>query len=185
LEPQRLLGAAVRTLHARPVLTRAVIRATIDRLVASDPQHFLKNADLADQVELVKFTPLQLTLEELSKVWSIFFQTNYALSVAYQGSVVLIESDAKPSPSLPVARRTIRVAPLRQPIIETVTPPLVGPGATIVIRGQNLSHPTARVLFGAVAITPAAASEDTMEVALPAGLRAGVNTVRIRHFLDF
>jgi hypothetical protein len=185
LEPQRLLGVAVRTLHARPVLSRAVIRATIDRVVASDPQHFLKNADLADQVELVKFTPLQLTLEELSKVWSIFFQTNYALSVAYQGSVVLIESDSKPAPSLPVARRTIHAAPLHQPIIEMVSPQLVAPGATVTISGQNLRDPAVQVVFGAIAVTPTTVSDSTIDVDLPVGLRAGVNTVRVRHFLDF
>src|SRR5438128_2423547 len=49
LEPQRILGSAARTLHARPVLTRADIRATIDAAVAVDPAHFLKNSDLDTQ----------------------------------------------------------------------------------------------------------------------------------------
>jgi hypothetical protein len=75
-EPQRLLGSVVRTLHARPVLTVPAIRQT----VASPSFPFLAPSDLGDEVERVRFTPLPLSLEELSKLWSVFFQTPYALS---------------------------------------------------------------------------------------------------------
>ncbi len=71
LKPQRLLGSVVRTLHARPVLTRQMIKKTID-----DPAFaFLHNSNLAEAFETVKFTPVPLSLEELSKLWSVFFQT--------------------------------------------------------------------------------------------------------------
>ena len=53
----------------------------------------------------MKFTPLLLSLEELSKLWSVFFQTQHALSVAYQGTVVLIESEERASLTLPVLQR--------------------------------------------------------------------------------
>src|SRR5690606_16023724 len=62
-------------------------------------------SNLADAVEQIKFTPLTLSLEELSKLWSVFFQAPYALSVAYQGTVVLIESEESPHSPLPVLRR--------------------------------------------------------------------------------
>jgi hypothetical protein len=99
LETQRMLGAVVRDLHATPVLTRQMIR----NAVAS--QNFLQGSNLADAVEQVKFTPLAVSLEELSKLWSVFFQTPYALSVAYQGTVVLIESEEPTQPALPVLSR--------------------------------------------------------------------------------
>lgn len=99
LEPQRMLGAVVRDLHARPMLTREMIRGAITG------QPILTSSDLADSVELVKFTPLSLSLEELSKLWSVFFQTQHALSVAYQGTVVLIESEEGASLTLPVLQR--------------------------------------------------------------------------------
>jgi hypothetical protein len=99
LEPQRMLGAAVRDIHAKPGLRRQMIEDAI----ASEP--FLAGSNLADAAEQIKFTPLSLSLEELSKLWSVFFQAPYALSVAYQGTVVLIESEENAQAALPVLRR--------------------------------------------------------------------------------
>ncbi len=49
-----------------------------------------------------------LNLEELSKLWSVFFQTAYKLSMAYIANLVLIEADAEtPRPTLPVRSRNI------------------------------------------------------------------------------
>ncbi|MDP2603711.1 MAG: DUF4255 domain-containing protein [Deltaproteobacteria bacterium] len=99
LEPQRMLGAAVRDIHAKPVLMRQMIEDAISS------ETFLAESDLADAIEQIKFTPLALSLEELSKLWSVFFQAPYALSVAYQGTVVLIESEENAQAVLPVLRR--------------------------------------------------------------------------------
>ncbi len=99
LEPQRMLGAAVRDIHAKPVLMRQMIE---DAVTSAS---FLTGSNLADAVEQVKFSPLSLSLEELSKLWSVFFQAPYALSVAYQGTVVLIESEENVSTVLPVLSR--------------------------------------------------------------------------------
>src|SRR5262245_25700129 len=60
LEPQRMLGAAVRDIHAKPGLMRHMIEDAI----ASEP--FLAESNLADATEQIKFTPLSLSLEELS-----------------------------------------------------------------------------------------------------------------------
>src|SRR5262245_25490761 len=62
LEPQRLLGSVVRAIHANPVLARGLIRETIN----SSTYTFLAASTLAEDIELVKFTPTTLTLEELS-----------------------------------------------------------------------------------------------------------------------
>ncbi len=99
LEAQRMMGAVVRDLHARPVLTKSMIQAAI----AS--QSFLAGSNLAEAVEMVKFTPLAVSLEEMSKVWSIFYQIPYALSIAYQASVILIESDETAQTAFPVLKR--------------------------------------------------------------------------------
>ena len=100
LEPERLLGSTVSTLQSRSVLTPDTIRRVISEAVATDPDHFLAGVDLADQVERIKFTPVALNLEELSKLWSVFFQVPYALSVSYRASVVLIEARNIPSRAL-------------------------------------------------------------------------------------
>ncbi|GIV60235.1 MAG: hypothetical protein KatS3mg043_1324 [Rhodothermaceae bacterium] len=117
LQPQRILGSVSRTLHARPVLTRPMIQAAIDAAVAVDPGHFLAGSNLADDIEQVKFTPIPLSLEELSKLWSVFFQTPYTLSMTYAGTVVLIEAETTPAPVLPVQTPVITVRPgLQAPV---------------------------------------------------------------------
>ncbi len=104
LVSERLMGIVMKTLHAKPILTQAMIRATVESL------SYLDGSTLATQPELVKFTPVSLSLEELSKIWSIFFQTQYVLSVAYQSSVVLIETDDRPRINPDAERRDIQVA---------------------------------------------------------------------------
>jgi len=99
LEPDRMLGAAVRDLQARPLLTGQAIQDTI----ASRPT--LSGSDLAGAIERVKFTPIGMTLDEMSRLWSVMTQTPHALSVAYQASVVLIEADVAAPVSAPVLRR--------------------------------------------------------------------------------
>lgn len=88
-EPERVLGSVARRLHEQPVLDRALIAATIE-----DAQNAaaIGESDLAAAPELVKFAPTPLNLEELSKLWSILFQTAYRLSCAYRGTVVQIEA---------------------------------------------------------------------------------------------
>jgi hypothetical protein len=182
LEPQRVLGTAVRTLHTHPVLTQSSIRQTLAKPIYA----YLAESNLADSVELVKFTPLPLSIEELSKVWSICFQTQYSLSIAYQGTVVLIESDDTARAALPVRSRNVYVVPFRQPLIETVRPaddpdlPIVA-STKIAILGKRLLGDTTEVRFGDVTATPLAAdvSDSEIRLTLPAGLRAGVQGVQI------
>ena len=56
------------------------------------------------QPERVRLTLQPLSVEDLSKLWS-GFQTMYRLSVAYEASVVLIDSGIPPRPAPPVLRR--------------------------------------------------------------------------------
>jgi hypothetical protein len=188
LEPQRLLGMAVRTINSRPVLTRAAVRAAMDAATADDPTTYLQFADLAEAIELVRFSPLPLNLEELSKLWSVFFQTPYVLSVAYEGSVVLIESGEAPeSLGLPVLDRRVHVVPYQAPAIEQVVS-AGGPNAPVLsssslrIRGRNLVGDVTTVRIGAheIAAPPGATSEEIV-ITLPAEIRAGVHAVQILH----
>jgi len=187
LVPQRLLGLALRTLHSRPVLTRQMIRDTL-----ADPLFsFLAGSDLADQIELVKFVPLSLSLEELSKLWSVFFQTPYALSVAYQGTLVLIESEETVRAALPVRQPGVYVTPFRQPVVEEVMceagadQPIVA-DSTLAIRGQRLRGEVTRVRIAGQDIEPLeAVSDKEVQVQLssvPAGaLLAGVQGLQVVH----
>jgi hypothetical protein len=99
LEPERMLGAVARDLHTHAVLSAQAITDAI----TSIPE--LNASDLALAVERIKFTPAMVSLDEMSKLWSIFVQTPHLLSIAYQCSVVLIDGEESPSGALPVLRR--------------------------------------------------------------------------------
>src|SRR3954469_3999130 len=103
LEPQRVLGSVVRTLHARPIITRALITTVTDAAKDNPPIHpSLADSNLADQIDVVRVSPLALNLEGLSKLWSVFFQVPYGLSIAYQASIVFIDEPVQPAASSPV-----------------------------------------------------------------------------------
>lgn len=99
LEPDRMLGAVARDLHARPVLSAQAISDAI----ASRAE--LTGSDLAAAFEQVKFVPAQLSLDEMSKLWSVMVQTPHVLSVAYQGTVVQIDAEESAGTALPVLKR--------------------------------------------------------------------------------
>lgn len=179
-----ILGSAMRALHTRPILTRNTITNMLNDTNTPDS---LKVSDLGDQIELVRFTPISLNLEELSKLWSVFFQTPYRISVAYKASVVLIDGKEEPTPPLLVRERSIYTLPFQRPIIESVSPQFAVMSKSLVLHGQNLKSQSVKVLLGD--LPPVIPDSDKIknnkiEVTLPVGLRAGVNTVRVVHEID-
>lgn len=182
LEPQCLLGSAVRALHAQPILTRDLIRKTI----AKNEFDFLVKSNLADAIELVKLTPLPLSLEELSKLWSVYFQTHYRLSVAYEATVVLIESEDSTHAALPVRARNIYVVPFRQPVIEEVksgdaSDPTIVSTSTVRVTGKRLVGDTTQMMVGGLDATSqiTSVSDSEITLTLPPGLRAGVHGLQV------
>jgi len=89
-----LLGKAMSILHDHPVLGKEELKEalTISRL--------------HEQIERVRITPQPISIDEVSKLWT-GFQSQYKLSVAYQVSVILIESKRPTTTPLPVLRRGI------------------------------------------------------------------------------
>lgn len=182
LETQRLLGSVARTLHEQPTIPRAKLEEAIDN------NTFLETSNLKDAAQPVRVTPEPLSLEELSRIWSILFQTPYALSAAYCASLVLIEGTDRPEPSLPVRRRNLYAVTLAQPFLEAVenasdpSEPIVST-STLRLRGRNLRGDVTRVLVGPTEVPPATVSstELTVPVSAVAGLRAGLHGARVVH----
>ncbi len=179
LEPQRVLGSVARTLHDQPVLSRNVIESTVSSIA------HLVGSDLAEEVELVKLMPLSLSLEELSKLWSVFFQTAYTLSMAYLATTVLIEGAQSPQRPLPVRVRNITVFPFQNAVIEKVVSsagenePVVMGGAAL-IRGERLAGQVQAVRVGDVDITPDSVGVAEIAFSLTdPNLRAGVQGVQV------
>lgn len=171
LEPQVMLGAVASTLQTQPLLSSQNITA------AEAAFGFLSG--LENQVEHVRFTPTSLSLEEFSKLWSAFFQVEYRLSMAYQASVVLIESDDAPQEALPVQARNLYVMPFNQPVVKRVYSQ-AGAGqpilstSTLVILGTHLFSDDTTVRVGNMVVTPPVVTDSSITMPVPTGLQAGV-----------
>ena len=186
LVPQRLLGSAVRTLVDYPLLTHEMIRNCLTRSEVAN----LEETTLEDQVQLVRFIPGAMTTEDLSRIWSTFFQVPYSLSFAYQATAVLIQGNRAGKASLPVRRRVAAVTQNR-PIIERIDPqPIEQPitaASSLVIKGRQLTGYSRTVLtIGNCELTPHETKDTQILLRLSElspseieGLRAGVQGLQI------
>jgi hypothetical protein len=189
LVPQRLLGRTLSALHAQPMLTSAQVSAAVQAAAKNRDDAYLAASDLAQQVDRVTLSPLGLSLEELSKLWSVFLQTPYALSVAYSASVVLIEGRAAvAAPAPPVRTVSLYSQAARPPVVSAVEPARPGDaitaGSPIVIRGVGLGAARVQLRIDAQMIDLASAGDSRIELsALPAGLPAGVHGISVLHLI--
>lgn len=108
IESHQWLGKAMSVLHDHAVLEREEIRSA------------LAGNDLYEQMERVRITPLSLSIEDLSKLWTTF-TTPYRVSAAYEVAVVLLESTHPIRSPLPVLERSFTVQPNLLPPFPTLT----------------------------------------------------------------
>ena len=142
----RLLGRAMSILHDHPLLGAAEIQA-------AEPGN-----DLYEQIERVRVNPQAITVEELSKLWTIF-QTQYHITVAYHVAVVLIESTRPLRAPLPVLMRGPgdvgpAIQPSMIPPFPTLTTldlpgnrPSAHLGHILTLHGHHLSGAAVKVRF--------------------------------------
>jgi hypothetical protein len=175
LESQLLLGCTVSALHAQPVLTSEIINEAIKH-----SKGMLAQSDLARQIESVKVAPLYLSLDEWSKLWTVFFQATHVLSVCYQSSVVLIDADLPvPASALPVRAANVQNTTSLQPFVEQVGAQggaAIVAGATLLVNGQRMRGLATRALVGGSELPVQSVAPDgtSLTVALPRRvLRAG------------
>ena len=177
LEPHRLMGSVVALLHARPILTSRDIQAVI---AGSGPQGILAGSDLDQQAEPIRFTLQPLDIENLHRIWSLFYTVPYALSVVYTGSTILLDADLAPSRAPPARLAVVSARAELPPTIQSLSPPVVvfGAGANLTVHGDSLLTGTARLRFGAIDVD-AVRQAGGLGATLPTGLRAGINPVRV------
>jgi hypothetical protein len=148
-----LLGYAMYLLHQTPVLTRANLRSSlggvspVDGTILPSPFGTLSALDLADQIEIVKISPVYLSTEELSKIWTAM-QARYRPSMAYLVSVVLIQHSEEGKAAPPVLQRgapNAQAAPA--PVISSARPaisdllPALRLGDDVLLSGVRMSDP--------------------------------------------
>lgn len=195
LEPQRLMGSVIRTFNTKATLTQQMIQET----VADSTLTFLADSNLAEQVETISISPVDLNIEEISKIWSVFFQTAYSLSMAYKASIVLIDSGEIPKKALPVRSLGRNITPYQPAIaqikvLETLaklwqTPqaatPLILATSTLLIQGDRLGADNIQVRIGNVKATPQIVTDRqiTLDISsIPVqSLRAGVQSLQVIH----
>ncbi len=189
LEPQRLLGSVMRTLNDKRTINQEMIRSAC----RDSTLPFLRESNLAEQLQQLNIVPLDMNLEDLSKAWSVFFQTPYLLSVGYKVLVVMVEGEEAPTRALPIRdRRTNGIAPFfTQPQVEQVTAQggastAIVLDSTLVITGKQLKGDTAtRVRICGVEVTPSDVSDNQIVLPLSllpvSALRAGIQSLQVLH----
>lgn len=167
LHAEILLGYAMQLMHEFPVLTRDNIREALtpspDAGSALPPAlRALAESGLADQMEQLKISPLTLSTEEISKLWTAT-QSSYRPTAAYQVSVVLIEATRPTRSAPPVLSRGPVVAGVERgvvvspslvpplPTIEVLRPegdqPVVTLGSAVVLEGHHLDGTNREVVL--------------------------------------
>lgn len=200
LNAEVLLGYAMSLLHETPVLSRQQLRTVlggvspVDGSIIPSPFGNLSAEDLADQIELVKITPVFLNTEDLSKLWTSM-QARYRPSMAYMASVVLIQSEASIKSAPPVLKRGAEdrgPVALATPFASLVSArpaasdllPAARLGDAVRLTGTNLAQGgTTVVVFEhsgsgqRIELTPTAVTGSAIQVQIPsiATLPAAIN----------
>lgn len=187
-EPQMVLGSVLRVMNSESLLSRDRVKLAQQTVLSAYPSY---PANLLSEVETVKLYLQSLGLEELSKLWSVFFQIPYSLSLAYQASAVFIDGQESAEPALPVHSRNVYVRTFRNPQIDAVlsqaglSDPLL-PGQPIVkgnivaLSGRQLRGEVTVVRLGGMEVVPLDVSDLQVRFTLdeppflPDTLRAGV-----------
>ena len=188
LQPQRVLGSVVSTLADKRIITPELIRST-----CSDSTFpFLVDSDLADQIQQINIVPIDISLEDLSKAWSVFYQAPYVLSIAYRACLVIVEGRENFQRALPIRDASpAGLAPFpASPYIEQIVAqgsrfePIVM-GSVMIIRGRNLQSQLVEVHVGDLIITPNSIQDREIifsleNTALPQ-IQAGVQSLQVIH----
>ncbi|AGC48167.1 hypothetical protein MYSTI_06894 [Myxococcus stipitatus DSM 14675] len=186
-EAERLAGLVLADLHARPLLGSDEISTYLGSL---DPSHYLRQSDLARQSEPIKLSPINADAEELSRVWGMANQSFFALSMAWEATVVLLDGTVEPTESLPVASTGLAVVQATAPRLSRLyerssRQAVVADSDTLVVEGEQLLGQHSRLFIGggSVTLTPSHVKGRALEIDLSSvtGLVPGVLPVVVEH----
>lgn len=187
--PNLLLGVALSALHAEPY---------------PNPRHMpghgaspggdtegegseaeilsLDGSGLEEQHHPLYYNLAPLTHDELSKLWTIFSQIPYVMSVAYAASVILIEPLVVPQPALPARRAQVYFTGIQGPRLAEVDPQYLpeAAGASVELHGTRLAAEFVKVVIGETEAEPVVRDDGWLTVPLPE-VPAGVHLVRVVH----
>jgi len=185
IQTHQIIAKAMMTLNENPILDRTRIlnvRNSIPILSST-----LLDDHLETQLESIKFTYNPLSLDEMTKIWSSFFQIHYRLSVSYLATVVLLESQIKTKVLLPVQERNFPLfSSFGRPVIDKIEPQIVEfiNNAEVKLIGKYFSGNNNKVLFdnnllGETKLYTKSENIDTLNVKLPINLKTGIKNVQV------
>lgn len=184
LESQQLLGSTIRTLLDYSTLNQEMIEEAISH------SQFLADSSLSDQLQMIQFDPSPMTPDELSRMWSVMFQSPYTLSTAYVGKAVLIQGTQLGQAALPVRNTRFYLNPARPAIDKIEVKEKVNNAITansqVLIYGKQLNEQDIKIQIGHAKFTPQIVEENFVKLDLSTlippetnKLRAGVQNLQI------
>ncbi len=190
LLPEMLLGLAMQALSDTAQLSRARVR-TLLQVPAGPPDpvlQALERARLADQFESIRIAPLNLTADDMQKLWTSI-HSRYRPSFCYLVSAILIDTRNSAKGGLPVRDFAAVGIQFIRPVIDRVDPPSVifrAAGNQIALVGQQLLQAgvVARFHTGARRPLDSGSTLERARVTLPADLPAGIIGVELVRPLD-
>jgi hypothetical protein len=188
-DPEILLGWAMQVFHENAVVSKQTVQDALTGLGIATPEaKLVSGSTLANQAEGLKITPEALSNEEISRLW-MAFSTNYRPTTSYQVTVVLIQDTQPIKSNLPVQSRTVTVLPWETPVIDNLSPNIIGTGELLTITGSNFVGDVTTDTFVAFdqgdPVAPDTIQANTIRVKIPATLQAGGRTVRILKQVSF
>jgi hypothetical protein len=166
-----MLGAIEVAFHESPVLEPAAIVESV-----ANHRH-LKGSGLDQQRPPVRIIPSTISLEELSRFWSGFFQVPYTLSTVHELSPVILSSQGTPSPALPV-RHTGTSAGGMPPQLDPLPTVTYADDLAVPVSGPGVA-PGQLVGIDDTWVPIDATSEGTLSFEMPQGTPPGSHTVRL------
>ncbi len=96
-----MAGKVLNLFHVFPGIRAEEILRVAD---SNSFQNGSNGVKLGPEFETIEVTPEYLSIEELSKLWTVFFQMAHRLSLQYVATPVLVDADISPL-QVPLARR--------------------------------------------------------------------------------
>jgi len=187
LEAQQILGDAMRVLHDFAIVSADLVQQN------SPGNPPILDPSLIDEFEQVKVTLESKSVDEISKIWTALPRVNFRRSVAYQVSVVQIDSLVMPRSGLRVRERRIYSLPFASPVIQQIfrQPPLLGlpvaeaeEGETLRIISNNLRSAATRVTIDGADVPIVSMQNGQIDITIPGGeFKIGLHTIEVVHDL--
>ncbi|MDZ8221796.1 DUF4255 domain-containing protein [Nostoc sp. ChiVER01] len=182
-----LLGYVMQLMHQTPVLSNAMIRATLNHVATINRSGLLAQAiestsveALTEQLDQVRIAPNLFDTEQMSRLWSLL-QGSYRPSIAYEVSMMFIGS--KKSSLAPGSNKEASNQPQIEKIVASPTNSKIVAGSSLIVYGKNLNGDITRIRLneGKSLLEPQIIEDNRILFKLPQNLYAGVHQIQIVH----